>query len=40
MPAPIKRAVVREVARRGSNLNDVVVALLAERFGTRFEPTG
>ncbi len=40
MPPAIKRAVVREVARRGSNLNDVAVALLAERFGVAFEPSG
>ena len=36
----IKRAVVREVARRESNLNDVAVALLAERFGVPFAPSG
>jgi myo-inositol-1-phosphate synthase len=40
MPPALKRAVVREVARRGSNLNDVVVALLAERFGVAFTPSG
>jgi myo-inositol-1-phosphate synthase len=40
MPPAIKRAVVREVARRSSNLNDVVVAVLAERFGVSFEPSG
>jgi myo-inositol-1-phosphate synthase len=40
MPAALKRAVVREVARRESNLNDVVVALLAERFGVSFLPSG
>jgi myo-inositol-1-phosphate synthase len=40
MPPAIKRAVVREVARRDSNLNDVAVALLAERFGTLFAPSG
>ena len=40
MPGSIKRALVREVARRGSNLNDVAVALLAERFGVRFAPSG
>src|SRR6185436_17250252 len=40
MPPAIKRAVVREVARRESNLNDVVVALLAERFGVPFSPSG
>jgi myo-inositol-1-phosphate synthase len=40
MPGSLKRALVREVARRGSNLNDVAVALLAERFGVRFSPSG
>ena len=40
MPPPLKRAVVREVARRSSNLNDVVVGLLADRFGVPFEPSG
>jgi len=40
MPPAIKRGVVREVARRRSNLNDVVVAILADRFGVRFEPSG
>jgi myo-inositol-1-phosphate synthase len=40
MPGSLKRALVREVARRGSNLNDVAVALLAERFGVSFAPSG
>ena len=40
MPGSLKRALVREVARRGSNLNDVAVALLAERFGIPFSPSG
>ena len=40
MPPAIKGAVVREVARRRSNLNDVVVAVLADRFGIPFEPSG
>src|ERR687895_2168650 len=40
MPGSVKRALVREVARRQSNLNDVAVALLAERFGIPFAPTG
>ena len=40
MPGPLKRALVREVARRESNLNDVAVALLAERFGVPFSPSG
>ena len=40
MPGSIKRALVREVARRESNLNDVAVALLSERFGITFSPSG
>ena len=40
MPGPIKRALVREVARRGSNLNDVAVSALAARFGVSFTPSG
>jgi myo-inositol-1-phosphate synthase len=40
MPPAIKRALVREVARRDSNLNDVAVTLLAERHGVRFDPSG
>src|SRR5687768_13152774 len=40
MPGSLKRALVREVARRESNLNDVAVALLAERFGVSFAPSG
>ena len=40
MPGSLKRALVREVARRESNLNDVAVALLAERFGIPFSPSG
>ena len=40
MPGSLKRALVREVARRASNLNDVAVALLAERFGVAFTPSG
>ncbi len=40
MPSSLKRALVREVARRESNLNDVAVALLAERFGVPFTPSG
>ncbi len=40
MPGSLKRALVREVARRESNLNDVAVALLAERLGVPFTPSG
>ena len=40
MPSALKRALVREVARRGSNLNDVAVERLADRFGVPFTPSG
>jgi myo-inositol-1-phosphate synthase len=40
MPGSLKRALVREVARRESNLNDVAVALLARSFGVAFSPSG
>ena len=40
MPAGLKRALVREVARLGSNLNDVAVEHLADRFGVAFTPSG
>jgi myo-inositol-1-phosphate synthase len=40
MPGSLKRALVREVARRESNLNDVAVALLSDRFGVPFSPSG
>jgi myo-inositol-1-phosphate synthase len=40
MPAPLKGALVRETARRSSNLNDVAVGILADEFGIRYIPTG
>jgi myo-inositol-1-phosphate synthase len=40
MPAPLKGALVRETARRSSNLNDVAVGILADEFGIRYTPTG
>jgi len=40
MPAHLKSALVREVARRGGNLNDVATGILAERFGVAHTPTG
>jgi myo-inositol-1-phosphate synthase len=40
MPAPLKGALVRETARRSSNLNDVAVGILADKFGIRYIPTG
>ena len=33
MPAPLKAALVRETARRESNVNDVAVGILADEFG-------
>ena len=40
MPSALKRALVREVARRGGNLNDLATGILAERFGVPHSPTG
>jgi hypothetical protein len=33
MPAPLKEALVRETARRGSNVNDVAAGIIADSFG-------
>jgi hypothetical protein len=40
MPAPLKGALVRETARRGSNVNDVAAGILAGEFGITYKPTG
>src|SRR5688500_3303412 len=40
MPAPLKRALAREVARRRGTMNDVAVSILAERFRVPSEPCG
>jgi myo-inositol-1-phosphate synthase len=40
MPAPLKGALVREAARRGSNVNDVAAGILAESFGVAYAPSG
>src|ERR671918_211579 len=40
MPAALKSALAREVARRGSTLNDIAVQILADRFSVHFEPSG
>ena len=40
MPSALKRALVDEVKRRESNMNDVAVGMLAERFGASFRPSG
>jgi myo-inositol-1-phosphate synthase len=40
MPESLKGALVREVARRGGNLNDVATGILAEYFGVPYTPTG
>jgi myo-inositol-1-phosphate synthase len=37
---PLKKALVRETARRGVSLNDVAVGLLAEEFDVSYTPTG
>jgi myo-inositol-1-phosphate synthase len=36
----LKEALVRETARRGSNVNDVAAGILAEEFGVDYTPTG
>jgi len=40
MPASLKGALVRETARRHSNVNDVAVGILAETFGIAYQPSG
>ena len=40
MPAPLKKALVRETARRGASLNDVAVGLLADSFDVPYTPSG
>src|SRR5919108_3639508 len=40
MPGELKQRLAEEVARRGSNLNDVAVGILASRFAVPFEPSG
>ena len=40
MPAPLKAALVRETARRRSNVNDVAVGILANAFGVAYTPSG
>ena len=40
MPAPLKGALVRETARRGTNVNDVAVGILADQLGVPFTPSG
>jgi myo-inositol-1-phosphate synthase len=40
MPAPLKGALVRETARRGSNVNDVAAGILADEFGVTYAPSG
>ena len=40
MPAPLKEALVRETARRTSNVNDVAVGILADAFVVPYTPSG
>ena len=40
MPAPLKGALVRETARRDSNVNDVAAGILADEFGVDYTPSG
>ena len=39
-PSSLKGALVRETARRESNVNDVAAGILAERFGVPYAPSG
>jgi myo-inositol-1-phosphate synthase len=40
MPAPLKSALVRETARRESNVNDVAAGILADELGISYVPSG
>jgi myo-inositol-1-phosphate synthase len=40
MPTHLKGALVREAARRNSNVNDVAAGILSDRFGVPYAPTG
>lgn len=40
VPAEIKDAIVDEVDRRGTNMNDVVVGILADAYSVRFDLSG
>ena len=40
MPASLKRALIRETARRGTSLNEVAAAILAETHGVPYQPSG
>ena len=40
MPASLKRALVRETARRGTSLNEVAVGILAQAHGFPYEASG
>jgi myo-inositol-1-phosphate synthase len=40
MPRRLKQRLAEEVTRRGSNLNDIAVGLLAASFAVSFDPTG
>jgi myo-inositol-1-phosphate synthase len=40
MPASLKGALVRETARRHSNVNDIAVGIVAAALGVEFQPSG
>ena len=40
MPEHVKKALVRETARRGRSLNDVATGLVADDLGVGYAPTG
>jgi hypothetical protein len=39
LPVELKGAIVAEVERQGTNMNDLCVAALARRFGQPFSPS-
>src|SRR5687768_16760225 len=40
MPSPLKEALVRQTARRESNVNDVAAGILADEFNVAYIPSG
>jgi myo-inositol-1-phosphate synthase len=40
MPAPLKQALVRETARRTSNVNDIAAGILSDSFNIPYAPSG
>lgn len=40
MPPELKAAIATETRRRGTNMNDLVVGLIAQHYGVPFSPSG